>query len=113
METTKLNFAKNFRANVEMRDLMRLGWEFDIEDTMKALNLTEKNAWDYVCQTYHIEINVDENGNTFWNYVNSQEAGRGIFEGSEREATGDDKQTIEDLKQLSSQEKLWDEKNIY
>ena len=112
METTKFNFAKNFTAKAEMRDLMRLGWEFDIEDTMNALDLTEENAWDYVCKTYHVEIKVDEDGSTFWRYVNTQKSNNGIDEGSDNEATGDDEQTIEDLKELHAEGNLWDEKNF-
>ena len=80
---------------------------------MKALELTEENAWDYVYSTYHVEITVNEEGKTFWRYVNTQKSDNGINEGSDNEATGDDEQTLEDLKQLHSEGKLWNEKNFY
>jgi hypothetical protein len=112
MTITKFNFAKNFYANVEIADLMRLGWEFDVEDTAEALGLSEEGAWDYVCRTYHVEIKVDENGKTFWRYVNSQKADNGIDEGSDNESTGDDEQTIQDLEKLSKVGMLWNEKNL-
>lgn len=112
MKTQKINFGKNFTANAGINDLQRLGWEFDVDDTAEALNISLENAWDYIVQTYHVEITVNENGKTFWNYVNTQKADNGIFEGSDREFTGDDRQTIKDLKQLHEEGNIWNEKNI-
>jgi len=112
MKTQKLNLGKNFTAMVSIMDLQRLGWEFDVEDTSKALKVSEQEAWDYLIKKYDVEITVDKNGRTFWNYVDTRKLEMGIFEGSGKELTGDDEQTIKDLQQLFEEGNLWGEKII-
>jgi len=108
MKTTKLNFAKNFKANVEIADLEKLGWEFDptYEDVARAKGINEKDAKAWENENYFVVITVDEKGNTFWNTQSYKENNF-----SDREATGDDEQTIEDLKQLYNESKLWNVEN--
>ena len=114
MQTTKLNFGKNFRASVEIAELEKLGWEFDptYEDVAKAKDITEEEAKAYENDNYHVEITVDQDGKTFNRTVNTQQKANGINEGSDDEATGDDAQTIEDLKKLYAEGKLWNEENF-
>ena len=107
-----LNFAKNFTANVEITDLEKLGWTFEYDDTANAMNISDEEAEKYVKDTYDIEITVKEEGKTFWRYFDTKKAANRIDEGSDNEATGDDGQTIEDLKKLYAQGKLYNEKNF-
>lgn len=90
--TINFDFTKNFAADVSIESLMEIGWNFDA---------------DVDTENYHIEIYVDESGATFWNFVNTQKKAGKIWEGSDREATGDDAQTIEDLKALYASGLLW------
>jgi len=108
METTKLDFTKNIMASVSIKDLEELGWEFDptYEDVAKAKGINEQDAKAWENENYFVVITVDEKGNTFWN---SQSYEGNNF--SDREATGDDAQTIEDLKQLYNEGKLWNVEN--
>src|SRR6056297_1935047 len=106
METTKLDFTKNIMASVSIKDLEELGWEFDptYEEVAKAKGINEQEAKAWENENYFVVITVDEKGNTF---CNTQSYEGNNF--SDREATGDDKQTIEDLKQLHIEGKLWGE----
>lgn len=114
METTKFNFTKNFTAKSEIADLEKLGWEFDptYKDVAKAKGISYEEAKDWENENYHVEIVVDDEGATFWRTVHTQREAEGINEGSDNEKTGDDQQTIEDLKQLHKEGKLWDEMNF-
>ncbi len=109
MKTTKLNFAKNFTAKVEIADLEKLGWEFSptYEDVSKAKGISEEEAKIWENENYHVEIEVREDGSTFW--ASCSNDGNNF---SDKEATGDDQQTIEDLEKLHSEGKLWNENNI-
>ena len=111
MENTNLNFGKNFKAKVTIADLEKLGWFFEYEDTANALNISLLDAEKYVKDIYAVEITVNEDGQTFWRYVNIQKATNGYNEGSDKEATGDDEQTIIDLQELYGNGDLWDSEN--
>ena len=107
-------FAKNFRANVEISELEKLGWEFEATylDVAEALGIAEKEAKNYENENYHVEITVDENGKTFDRTVKTNQKINGIDEGSDKKLTGDDFQTIEDIKKLHAEGKLWNEENF-
>lgn len=111
MKNANLNFGKNFKAKVSITDLENLGWFFEYEDTANALNISLVDAEKYIKDIYAVEITVNEDGQTFWRYVNSQKSDNGINEGSDNEATGDDEQTIIDLQKLYTFGDLWDSEN--
>jgi hypothetical protein len=114
MGIQKLNFENNFSANVEIKDLEKLGWEFDptYESVAKAKDISEEEAKAWENENYHVQIKVDEDGNTTWRTVNTPKANNGIDEGSDSEETGDNEQTIQDLKKLHQEGKLWNEGNF-
>ena len=114
MQTKKLNFEKNFRTSVKIAELEKLGWEFESTylDVAEAKGISEEEAKTYENENYAVVITVDEHGKTFHRTVNTQQKANGIDEGSDDEATGDDAQTIEDLKKLHAEGKLWDEENF-
>jgi len=119
---------KNYKVSVDIIDLENLGWDFDdihadvyqahhdkhkgnyngddhnyVEDHTYDMN----SASEYNYQNYHVVIIVNEKGETFW-YLESNSGS----EFSDREATGDDKQTIKDLEELNSKGLLWDIEKI-
>ena len=87
-----MNFSRSITASVEIQHLIELGWELDQEEG------------------YQIDITVDENGKTKYCYTNKEKLRNGIWEGSDNEDTGDDIQTIKDLKRLQKEGKLFDVK---
>lgn len=94
MKTTeKINFSKSVKVSVNIQDLADLGWELSNELESK--------------DTYHIDITVNDEGKTTWCLTNTQKQQNGIWEGSDRENTGDDEQTITDLEKLNSEGKLF------
>jgi len=114
MGIQNLNFEKNFFANVEIKDLEKLGWEFDptYESVANAKDISEEEAKAWENENYHVQIKVDEDGNTLWRTVNTIKGNSGIDEGSDSEETGDNEQTILDLKKLHEEGKLWNEGNF-
>ena len=107
-------FEKNFAASVEIAELEKLGWEFESTylDVAEAKGISEEKAKAYENENYHVEITVDEDGKTFDRTVSKKQIANGINEGSDNAATGDDAQTIEDLKKLHAEGKLWNEENF-
>lgn len=91
-------------ANVEIKDLEKLGWDFSelYESVASTKGISEKKAEKWEKKNFYAKITVREDG-TYWEPCawNGNEA-------YEKEETGDDKQTIEDLAQLDSKGKLWD-----
>lgn len=75
---------------VNPKDLEELGWTLSDED------LTG----------YLIEVIVQPNGYTEFSTVNEEKYKRGIWEGSDYEATGDDRSTIDDLRFLEENGKI-------
>jgi hypothetical protein len=114
MGIQNLNFEKNFSANVEIQELEKLGWEFNptYEDVARAKDISEEEAKAFENENYHVQIKVDEDGNTLWRTVNTIKGNNGIDEGSDNEETGDNEQTIKDLKKLHEEGKLWNEENF-
>jgi hypothetical protein len=113
METLKFNFANNFRTKAEIKDLEELGWSFDSDyaSIAEAQGITEEEAKEWENENYHVVIQVDEEGKTEWYFQNTMKDQQGISETSDKESTGDDEQTIKDLNQLYSEDKLWDMEN--
>lgn len=103
-------FSKNYTAKSEIADLEYLGWNFEYEDTANAMQIETDKAEKYVKETYSVEIKVNEDGKTFWRFINKSKDATGINQGSDNEETGDDEKTIKDLKTLHAEGKLWDEK---
>ena len=114
MKNQNLNFGKNFYANVEIKDLERLGWDFypTYEDVAKAKNISEEEAKAWENENYHVQIKVDNEGYTSFRTVNTSRADNKIDEGSGYEDTGDDEKTTEDLCTLYNESKLWNEGNF-
>lgn len=106
------DFSKNFKAKVSISDLEKLGWNFEYDDTSEAMNMSLEEAEKHVKETYSVEITVNEDGKTLWRYTNNSKSASGINEGSDNEETGDDEQTIKDLKKLHAEGKLWGEENF-
>ena len=103
------------KAHVELEDLEELGWDFDpwIRSVMKAKNSVVKDkaisyeeAKKYEYENYHAEISIDSLGETFISVVKKFNTAEdcGI------EHTGDNSATINDLKQLESEGKLFNVK---
>jgi hypothetical protein len=98
-QNEKINFSKSVFASVEIKDLEKLGWTIDVEEGDE--------------EVYHVDITVDDEGKTTWCLTNTQKADNGIWEGSDKEETGDDEQTIKDLEKLNDEGKLWNVKTEY
>ena len=107
MENSKLNFAKNFTATASIEDLEKLGWEFNHDETANAMDVSVEEAEAYNKENYDIQITVNEDGATLWRFVHNAKN-----VDCDNEATGDDEATIQDLKKLHAEGKLWNEKNI-
>jgi len=100
MATTKIK-----SAHVEIADLEGIGWDFShiYESVSRAKDLTEEEAEKWEKENFHALITVSENGTTYWRPY--------AWEGNEAyeaEETGDDEQTVKDLKELAKADKLWD-----
>ena len=80
MKTLKFNTCK-----AEASDLINLGWEIEEKDKNKD-----------------VIIQINSNKETSYYFENSEGMSPHAM------ATGDDKQTIEDLKHLDRQSKLWE-----
>lgn len=117
-----IDFSKNIKVSAEIADLENLGWNF--ERVYEGVFLAYQNAYksehgekdhtfdmnsagEYEYRNYHIVIFVDENGSAFWctqsNYEN---------EISDREWTGEDDKTIQDIIFLNSKGLLWNIENL-
>ena len=105
-------FKNSFRVSAEVADLEQLGWDFDYQETADAMGITLEEARSYVYETYHIDITVNEDGKTFWNYTNTHKQEDGYWEGSDKEPTGDDQATMNDIRHLYSQNRLWNVENL-
>lgn len=88
------SFEKNAEAQVEISDLISLGWSFDEKDYTG----------------YHAVVRVYENGKTTYQIINTEKLNNKILEGGDEENTGDDEATINDLNTLQKEGKLWDVK---
>lgn len=97
-QNVKIDFSKGVKVSVEIKDLERLGWELNVEEGNEEI--------------YHVDITVDDEGKTTWCLTNTEKVNNGIWEGSDKEETGDDEQTIKDLEKLNNEGKLWNIKNI-
>lgn len=87
------NFYRSVKVSVYIQDLADLGWELS----------DELDSQD----NYHIDITVDDEGKTSWCLTNTEKMRNRIWEGSDKEATGDDEQTIKDLYVLYSKGSLF------
>lgn len=99
---TVIDFSKNVKVSVNKDDLSDLGWDFDMptQEHEGGQRLEDEDK-------YHIDITVNDNGETSWCFTNTEKEQQGIWEGSDKEATGDDEGTIKDLEKLYSEGKLW------
>ena len=98
-QNQKIDFSKSVKVSVDIQDLSDLGWELSDELESK--------------ETYHIDVTVNDEGNTTWCLTNTQKGNNGIWEGSDSEETGDDEQTIIDLEKLHAQGKLFNIRTEY
>ena len=126
-QKTLIGLKKN-KVSVDIMDLEELGWDFDDmhenvyqahQDKHKADHkgydhtYEEDHTYDmnsaaeYNYENYHVVIMVNEDGEGYY-YIESNSGS----EFSDREATGDDKQTIKDLEELNSKGLLWDIEKI-
>ena len=108
METIKKtpNFHQNAYVSAEISDLESLGWDFlsDHESVAQSQEISLEEAIRYNHTHYHVNIKVNEDGRTGWYFQQNAEFGNEV---SDIEPTGDDEQTIKDLYQLHSEDKLW------
>lgn len=121
---TKVPVGVNFRAKAEIIDLERLGWDFyeiymDIylchQDNYRQENglpkksfdmdFTVEDAAEWEREHHCVEIIVNADGTTKNGMCQKPEFGNDTYE---KDDTGDDEKTVEDLNTLLEKGLLWD-----
>ena len=100
---------KNTCTTVEIADLEDIGWDFykDYKEISKAQEISLEQAEDFLKRSYYLVIEVTDNFKTYEWKEHKQ-----INEVSDKNATGDDKKTLQNLIDLHKAEQIINFENL-